>query len=458
MDTTVVDMKHGSSPPLGETIDVDYQAAQACRAVAETVAPVWPLADYVAVNPYLGLTGKEFFSAREHLRQFSDCETLMPVDYYRQRFEEGQFSSADIQSAIDELIQAGVPGAELLSRKVLAQLLFTPSVEASDTQPGSSEAVEGRVRSISAAYDKNASTAWTSKIYEDIGKHCAAHYDQGQSFWPSPWRNLTLYAAWQSAMRHDRRMQVLGLGGLRALAADLPAEPAEAIAQLLEASGSPHELWPSYLLCLAYELPGWSALAQYQAAWVEGGEPRVGNGQGDDLLGLLAMRLAYDVALAKQFDFQADWHADWSSAPEADRANTAKNPAVARLALLRANEIGYRDQLLGELASCQSNSEQTQPEGGSSAGAESQARKLAQLVFCIDVRSERMRRHLERVSNQVDTLGFAGFFGIPFAYERLGETSVTNQLPVLVQPQFKVGEHIRVSADDQQAPASRGVD
>ncbi|QDU89101.1 hypothetical protein Pla175_24870 [Pirellulimonas nuda] len=447
--------------PTGQASDIAKLSTDACRVVAQTIAPVWPLADYVAVNPYLGLTNAKFLEARERLQGFSDCELLMSVDYYRQRFEEGSFGRAEIASAIDELVDDGVQDAELLTSKNLERVLTGRWSEEVDTDATEPSERSPRLRSISGAFDQHAGASWTARIHEEIGKHCAAHYDRGQASWQSPWKELSLYRAWRSAMRHDRRMEILGLRGVRALAERLPNEPAAACAQLLEASGVPSQLWPSYLLCLAYELPGWSAWAQYQSAWVEGGEARVGDGQGDDLIGLLAIRLAYDVTLSEQFDFAMDvsavleTHRSGAAATARDHRGTP-NHGLVRYALMRANELGYRNRILCRLAESSAASLGDAAAEVVAGGGAAARRKLAQVAFCIDVRSERVRRHLEGTNDQIETIGFAGFFGIPFAYERLGESAATNQLPVLVRPQFRVVEQVRgVAADQQQTVVAR---
>ncbi|MBW4078417.1 MAG: DUF2309 domain-containing protein [Acidobacteria bacterium] len=60
-----------------------------------------------------------------------------------------------------------------------------------------------------------------------------------------------------------------------------------------------------------------------------------------------------------------------------------------------------------------------------------------QIVMCIDVRSEPLRRALER-SDDVETFGFAGFFGIPALVRPIGEREAHESLPVLVEPSVTV--------------------
>ncbi|WP_278188623.1 putative inorganic carbon transporter subunit DabA [Micromonospora sp. R77] len=67
------------------------------------------------------------------------------------------------------------------------------------------------------------------------------------------------------------------------------------------------------------------------------------------------------------------------------------------------------------------------------------AAPLAQAVFCIDVRSEGLRRHLEAVA-PVQTLGFAGFFGLPVRTETEGADQGRDRCPVLMRPVATVTE------------------
>jgi uncharacterized protein len=96
---------------------------------------------------------------------------------------------------------------------------------------------------------------------------------------------------------------------------------------------------------------------------------------------------------------------------------------------LRALESGYHTKLLGSLRNGSTQAIQ--------AGAP--VRPYSQSVFCIDVRSEPFRRHLESVGPH-ETYGFAGFFAAFIRYRAWGKEHDTAQFPVIMQAKNEVQE------------------
>lgn len=74
-------------------------------------------------------------------------------------------------------------------------------------------------------------------------------------------------------------------------------------------------------------------------------------------------------------------------------------------------------------------------------------RPFVQAMFCIDTRSERIRRHLESVGDY-QTYGIAGFFGVPVSFMELGKGSEMHLCPVLVTPKNLVLEMTVADAED----------
>lgn len=77
-------------------------------------------------------------------------------------------------------------------------------------------------------------------------------------------------------------------------------------------------------------------------------------------------------------------------------------------------------------------------------------RPFAQALFCIDTRSERLRRHLEGVGDY-QTFGIAGFFGVPVSLMELGKGSETHLCPVLLTPKNLVLEMSTGDRHDEAA-------
>ncbi|NPA32175.1 MAG: DUF2309 family protein [Aquificae bacterium] len=73
----------------------------------------------------------------------------------------------------------------------------------------------------------------------------------------------------------------------------------------------------------------------------------------------------------------------------------------------------------------------------------------AQALFCIDVRSERFRRNLEKLGDY-ETLGIAGFFGVPMAFVELHKGHEEFLCPVLIKPKNVVLE-VPKKADESKS-------
>ncbi|WP_083904789.1 YbcC family protein [Rhodopirellula sp. SWK7] len=405
---------------------------EALKRVSDVIAPVWPLRDYVAVNPYAGLSANSFLEARSLLQSFSDCETLMGIEYYRDAYREGRFTADDIAESIKELAEQQITTS--LDAQDICDLLAQNS---NSENPGIREQkVQPRLRTIAEIATTSHSIDWSEAIRDEVSKHCAAHYDEGESVWASPVAHLSLYQAWRTVAPHDRNIEILGLRGIRQFIAKMPAMPETAITELLTRLNVPQPLWSSFLLCQAFSIPGWSAWTKYQTNW-KGNAPVSNDSFSEsDLVGLLAIRLAYDVALAESESIEIDLSGlvdkNW---PAGGGRTNGNEEAVVRLVLLRASEIAFRNNLLDSMSE-----KPFSPHHEPSDLASPPQRKLAQMVFCIDVRSERIRRQLESLSDQIDTLGFAGFFGMPIQSVSIGQTTGDAHVPVLIKPKFKLHE------------------
>jgi uncharacterized protein YbcC (UPF0753/DUF2309 family)/NADH:ubiquinone oxidoreductase subunit 5 (subunit L)/multisubunit Na+/H+ antiporter MnhA subunit len=415
-------------------VEMDRAAFEAAIAGAcNRIAPLWPLKHFVAVNPFLGFSGQSFHATCAMMRRVARVDMLMPRAFYREALAGGVLEDSDLAGAL-----AAAPKDWRIPETV-AELKY-----ALGTDPVAKPKHRAHVVTVAEVLDTLAAgdrrVSGTEFMTDEISKWCAAYFDEGQSVWRLPSRSLRPYSAWRASMRYDRNPETMGVADFRAMVADMPDDPVEAIVAVIDRLGVPQRAVEDYLHQALLEISGWAAYARY-LVW----NSNLYGREDDTLIELLAIRVVWGYALFMQrrdAAFLEAWRramAEAATMPLDDRLGDDLDLGV-EMVLQEAYEAAFQRRLLGKLAQ----------NAGIALPPVPIARKQVQAAFCIDVRSEIYRRALETVSSNVETIGFAGFYGFPIEYVPIGHLKGGAQCPVLLTPTFIVCEAVGDAATDEE--------
>ena len=324
-------------------------------------------------------------------------------------FEDRPFGEA-VEAAADLLGGRGYPGAETFRAALQRDQIDPEILDAELSELGYDEDPEVLLDHMANASDATAETPddATDRADQVLAKWLSAFLDEGSAHWSMPNRESGFYTAFRGVAEHD--------GEIPEAAVDALSEtPTEAIESAL--APYPESQWEAIFEEQLAALPGWTGLIKQRAddegAW-QSAYPI-------SLEGYLAARLALLDAV------------DADIAPSDDGVDPDPTAELAG-AFLRAWEATYRGALVETVAA----------EGQSLADSDTAGRPDAQLVFCIDTRSEVIRRHIE-AAGDYETHGYAGFFGIPMEYQGYDDDVSVDACPPILDPKHHVTD---VSTDD----------
>ncbi len=402
----------------------EVELKQAIETACSRIAPLWTLRNFVAVNPYQGFTAGSFDEAVDEIDRLFHARALMPPAFYREAFTSGRIETRDLETALTRhRSQLVARGEEPVAGQDVAWLHEAIRGDLPEKDPSA------RAATFAEAIDRVNGTRFADLVTDEIAKWCATRFDVGQAAWASPWRDDPLYEGWKAAAVLDRSPEVRGVKGFRAYVKGLPESPEAVIAGVLRQLAVPSGSVDSFLTRALASIGGWAGHLQYRAR-----EAAMGGDRDDSLVELLAIRLAFDGALAAARPDDAAARAEFvrgmagRSPAAADPAATNAPPTpVARFLWQAAYEIAFQRQLIAKLAA-------NRPDGSPGEAP----RPRVQAAFCIDVRSEVLRRHLERQSPDIQTIGFAGFFGFPLELVPAGLEEGAPRCPVLIRPEPRI--------------------
>ena len=401
--------------------------------LAARVLPThYPLETFIAVNPLAGLESIPFEQAIHRAGDMYGVAGVLDEADYRDLYRRGRITDADLESTLRLRYPALLDGPPV---RIADRVLAPGQLLRADLLDGSSAPHPLR-RNVTRAETTVPQVA--EQVDAQAAKWCAAYFGSPAADWPMPDYHQGFYHAWRALAAGDHKLSRRVRGALRTV----PTRADDAALHALQALGVADDERIAYLQAHLTRLPGWAAHVRWCAD----------RAAGVDLLDYLAMRLTYEAVLLSQNGsvpqvpvreaqpripsareraaaLARTWGRD--DVTDSDLASAARVlsalPVTARqMVWQQAYEAHYRDALLRSLAS----------------GAPTQAEELprAQLVCCIDTRSEGLRRHMESLGGY-QTFGFAGFFAVAIRFTSLLGGKPSDLCPVLIRPEHEVCEN-----------------
>lgn len=363
------------------------------EAAISQIPPAFPLAATVAVNPWLGQAAEPRALTAARLGKVAGQRLFRPRADLVEMYQSGRLTRDDL--AVAAKAMGGLSADDLI---------------AAMTQPSP----EPRALADMAALAQAATGIdWPEFIEERIGTWAAAHFDQGQAFWPAP--DSGIYASWRAFASRDLTPGIAGLSDFAYEVAHLPDDPRACFAMVCGALDLTGDAAQMYFHRLLMSMGGWAQYARH-TGWIAARD----GGRDNQAFELLTVRLVWELLLHRQYAAQID--TAWIAARDAfaiplepsrdDRIDAALQEAADRAA----------ERALAGTFECAAPADSAQ-------GAPD-----IQAAFCIDVRSEILRRALEAEDAGIRTIGFAGFFGLAVEHHAMGSDIAEARAPILLNP------------------------
>jgi uncharacterized protein YbcC (UPF0753/DUF2309 family) len=364
---------------------------------ARAIPPVWPLASSVAVNPFLGQTGESLAMAGARLARVAGVSVTMPASWYLDQIANGTITDTDLSEALS----AAPPELRTATVAELKAAALAP---------------EPKLRALPTVADLAAKVSgvdWPGFIAERFGHWAAGYFDEGQALWAAP-RGRSAYTAWRASATHDLTPEIVGLTDFATFMSEASESARDALARATKRLELQTDALETYFHQLLMSLGGWAQYARYKHWQAEL------QGESDNTItDLLTIRLLWEEALFERYREQIS--SEWEAVRAAHAAPVAPTAyEVVKSVLQEASERAAQRRLAETLAA--------------SAPRSVVKRPLLQAAFCIDVRSEVFRRALEALNPSIQTLGFAGFFGLTASHRGFASDVRELRLPVLLNP------------------------
>ncbi|MEK4174535.1 DUF2309 domain-containing protein [Aeribacillus sp. FSL K6-1305] len=459
MSKTVISLERPEEQSKRNKKDVSRSILQLVEQACDAIAPLWPISTFIARHPWMELEHMPFTEVAEHFQQTQHVHLYPTMAVVRKALARGEINPSFVEKQLENwLSEQSLPVHRHKAEQLCHALLWNETVphewlDSSELNELAEEIAEW-IGSTNAAVVKPICTRiykLDERLDQQMIKWCKLYLDDNQAAWAMPFREQGFYPAWQKLIQNDPALSK----NERKRLADWPEDAETALLFSLSLLDIDDEKAKDYLESHLLALPGWAGMLKWRSQQ---------SGEGLQLLvDYLAIRLSLEWAFVSPYlPLEQEKKADvssllpllaawihWGGISVDEWRQLSKDEMTSCLLFadrfwwinryhlwLEAWEETYESRLQEKIAS--------RPYIGQKEQA------AVQFLFCIDVRSEPFRRHLEE-SGPFETYGCAGFFGLPIRTRELDSDHTHPSCPAIIEPKHEIYE----SAQDDAAKYRR---
>lgn len=422
---------------------------------SRVIAPLWPISTFAAHHPWMGLEKQSFEQVADWLKEIRNVDIYPSAAMIHSAKAKGEIEESFLQSGLSRWLDSQsfhIPRKKveqfcqvaLKLEELPSSLLSLPEVNklAEEMSYINTESMkDSSLQPVSSLIENQKGENLSDILNYHIIKWCKLYLDDSGSSWTMPNREKGFYRAWQHLIKFDPALSK----NERKVLKDWPQDAQVALARALSELGISESNIQAYLEGHLLSLPGWAGMIRWRS--------QQSIQEQELLIEYLAVRISMELAITKPYlplknqkvekkvaivPLIASWiywgnisTREWLQMPAAEQSELLVfayrfDENIRRKLWLEAWEQTHAEQLRKKIASKQR-------------ATNDKKHVLAQLAFCIDVRSEPFRRHLEKLG-PFETFGIAGFFGLPIATSELGSNNNHPSLPVILKPKHQIKE------------------
>ncbi|MBI2791731.1 MAG: DUF2309 family protein [Gammaproteobacteria bacterium] len=395
---------------------------------ASNILPTtWPLKSMIAVNPLWDLHAMPFKDAINYIGKYIPIHGCLSYDEYISLFNTGDITRENIQQSLQQDLNKYYQKKVTLHLEKTSQLVDEILTNQFKSQVYMFEKKLGDCERLSPSHPI---LEVLPICREQVLQFMMSYFDRNQYDWYKNTSNTELFEAWKSYAILNRAVEEkLKL---------LPNNINDALIAMLERLHVQQNDIIDFFSTILSQLVGWHSYIK----WIES---RPNNPLVDQSATIAETLLIWCCCI--------DIELDKKNKVNISKYQPKQGIAIKSLSLLdivedrtlkehlveylkstsikdlhyiwqRALEINYHEKLITKIKS-------------RSKSISALKSKKAQFIFCIDTRSEGIRRHIEQLGNY-ETFGYAGFFSSLFCLEDNSKSECTLQAPALVEPNISL--------------------